>query len=299
MTWPERLEAGLVSALTRSMGALSPAAASNLAGAVAGFIGPLLPVSQVAHANLRAAMPELDDAARRRVVRRSWSELGRTAGEFPHVAGLRENTLHGPGWQIAGAEHLEALKTNGGPAIFFTGHIGNWEVLPLAARTHGVPIASFYRAAQNPLVDALIIGHRRAAGGAGMRLFAKGAAGARQAMQHLRAGGYLGLLTDQKLNDGVEARLFGRPAMTAPAAAAFALHFDCPVIPVLCKRIGPARLRLVVEAPLPHPSGIPRAAAIAALTQAINDVLERWIRADPGSWLWMHRRWPPPSHPIS
>jgi len=29
----------------------------------------------------------------------------------------------------------------------------------------------------------------------------------------------------------------------------------------------------------------------ALLTQHINDVLERWIRAEPGAWLWMHRRW--------
>ncbi len=38
---------------------------------------------------------------------------------------------------------------------------------------------------------------------------------------------------DQKMNDGVEATLFGRPAMTAPAMAALALRFRCPVIPAM------------------------------------------------------------------
>jgi len=30
----------------------------------------------------------------------------------------------------------------------------------------------------------------------------------------------------------------------------------------------------------------------SALTQAVNDRLETWIRAKPESWLWLHRRWP-------
>jgi KDO2-lipid IV(A) lauroyltransferase len=48
----------------------------------------------------------------------------------------------------------------------------------------------------------------------------------------------------------------------------------------------------VVEAPLALPDSGDRQADIAALTQQINDVLERWIRARPESWLWVHRRWP-------
>jgi KDO2-lipid IV(A) lauroyltransferase len=35
-----------------------------------------------------------------------------------------------------------------------------------------------------------------------------------------------------------------------------------------------------------------RAADTYALTLAMNGTLERWIRAQPECWLWMHRRWP-------
>jgi phospholipid/cholesterol/gamma-HCH transport system substrate-binding protein len=38
------------------------------------------------------------------------------------------------------------------------------------------------------------------------------------------------MLVDQKMNDGIEAPFFGRPAMTAPAAAAFALRFQARVV---------------------------------------------------------------------
>jgi hypothetical protein len=50
-------------------------------------------------------------------------------------------------------------------------------------------------------------------------------AGDRKAMAHLRDGGLLGMLVDQKLNEGLAVPFFGRPAMTTPALAQFALRF--------------------------------------------------------------------------
>ena len=123
-------------------------------------------------------------------------------------------------------------------------------------------------------------------------MFSKGGAGAKAALGHLKAGGALGLLMDQKMNDGIEATLFGRPAMTAPALAVLALRFQCPVIPGHVQRIGPARLRLVCEPPMALPNTGDRRQDIQIMTQAMNDILERWIVERPESWLWMHRRWP-------
>ena len=68
-----------------------------------------------------------------------------------------------------------------------------------------------FRAASNTLVDDIIVGLRRRAIGADVPTFSKGAAGAKAAMLHLKAGGFLGLLMDQKMNDGIAANLFGRP----------------------------------------------------------------------------------------
>jgi len=292
MTVLGRLESVAVKLLAGLLGALPADTASTLAGTVAASIGPLLPVSRVAEANLRAAMPELDAAARRRVVRGVWESLGRTAGEFPHVGRIPHGSASGPGWEVEGADIVAALAARGGPAIFFSGHIGNWEILPRAAAFHGVTSAALYRAAQNESVDAFIRQVRERAVGERMLYFRKGAKGARQILGHLAKGGFLAALVDQKMNDGIEARLFGLPAMTAPAVASLALHFRCPLVPAVCRRIGPARLLLVVERPLKLPQSGNRAGDVLDLTQQVNDVLERWIRAEPQSWLWLHRRWP-------
>ncbi|RVA66409.1 lipid A biosynthesis lauroyl acyltransferase, partial [Mesorhizobium sp. M7A.F.Ca.CA.001.08.1.1] len=30
---------------------------------------------------------------------------------------------------------------------------------------------------------------------------------------------------------------------------------------------------------------------VHATTQMLNDVVERWVREDPGQWMWFHKRW--------
>jgi KDO2-lipid IV(A) lauroyltransferase len=267
--------------------------ASNLGGWIARSIGPRLGVSRVANGNLQKAMPELDDSQRAGIVRGVWDNLGRTASELVHVAGLKR-TESGPGWEMDAASeaNARALAAQGGPVIFVSAHLANWELLPVAAASFGIRLASFYRAASNPAVDEIITGLRRRTGGGDLPQFAKGSAGARGALAYLRDGGMLGMLVDQKMNDGIEARFFGRPAMTAPAAAAFGLRYQCPVVPAYVQRLGAARFRVVVEAPLALPQTGSRQGDIADLTQRINDRLEAWVRERPQDWLWLHRRWP-------
>jgi Kdo2-lipid IVA lauroyltransferase/acyltransferase len=286
-----RIEAVAARACLRLLRSVGPVAASNLGGAIARTLGPWLPVSRVADDNIRRAFPELDQSARQRIVRGVWDNLGRTVAEFPHLTELRQSTS-GPGWEIVNSDILLRVAERGGPAIFFSGHIGNWELLPPVVAAFGMPMSSMYRPAANPVVDALITELRRAAIGAALPMFPKGAAGGRAALAHMARGGFLGMLMDQKLNDGIAVDFFGRPAMTAPALAALALRFRCPVIPGHAQRIAPARLRFVVDPPLELPNTGDREADIATLTREVNVTLERWIRARPESWLWLHRRWP-------
>src|SRR6185437_12707464 len=123
-------------------------------------------------------------------------------------------------------------------------------------------------------------------------LIPKGALGSRRAVAALRRGGHLSMLADQKLNDGIAVPFFGRPAMTAPALASLALHYDCAVLPARVERLGGARFRLTIHPPLQMPRSGDRAADAAALMAAVNATLESWIRERPEQWFWLHRRWP-------
>jgi KDO2-lipid IV(A) lauroyltransferase len=287
-----RAEALLVRLLLALLRRLSPAAASRLAGAVAGAIGPLIPTSKIAQRNLQMAMPELTQRDRDKIIAEVWTNLGSTAAELAHIGELHE-TASGPGYVVTGwEEHVAPAIATGRPIICFTGHIGNWEIIPPASYARGVDAAFMYRAASNTLVNDQIQTLRETNLGRKVTMFAKGAAGARAAYVHMMRGGHLGLLVDQKLDNGISAPFFGRPAMTPPVLASFALKFNSPVIPAYALRIGPARLHVVFEAPLALPDSGDKTQDILTLTTAMNQTLERWIRAHPGAWLWLHRRWP-------
>ena len=286
-----KTEATVARLLLHALRTLPPAAASTLGGMTARFIGPRLPVSRIANTNLKLALPYLNARARKRIVRECWEDLGRTIGEFPHIAALPHNSVSGPGWRVEGAAHLETARQSGKPVIFFSGHIGNWELMPPVVARHGLPFASFYRAASNEGVNSLIHDLRRNAMGQDVPMFPKGSKGARSALRYLGQGGHLGVLGDQKMNDGIEASLFGRPAMTASAAAVFALRHQALIITGHVYREGPARLVLQVDAPI-HPLATgDRQADVLALTQKLNNRLQEWIEKRPGLWLWLHRRW--------
>lgn len=290
--WVEAQGARLALALARGLG---PLGASALGGHVLRALGPWLPVSRIGRRNLELAFPDSDSSWREAVLRDAWENLGRTVMELPHLPRLprRQPGEAGPGWELEGTENLPAGE---GRVIFVSAHLANWETLPLAAQAMGLQMASLYRAPDNPLVDAVLRGMRR--GGADQPLFPKGSRGARLLLKHLSEGKAAGLVVDQKLNEGVELPFLGQPAMTATGAAELALRFGCPLVPVRVERIGPCRFRAVVEPPLALPAAEGaepaggRAAAAVALTQAINDRISAWIRARPGEWLWLHRRFP-------
>jgi KDO2-lipid IV(A) lauroyltransferase len=269
-------------------GLLPVAWASWLGGSCARLIGPRLRISRRARRNLKLAMPELDDAAIERILRGVWDNLGRVVAEFPH---LRKFNAYEPGGriEIAGQENVPRPGDPGPPALFFSAHYGNWEMAQLAGAQTGLRITQIYRAANNPIVDRLINQVRSVTGS---ELVPKGATAARSALAALHESRPIAMLVDQKLNDGIAVPFFGRDAMTAPALARLALRFGSPVLPVRVERLPRAHFRIVVEPPIRYERSGDAARDTLALMTQVNQVLERWIRARPDHWFWLHRRWP-------
>jgi Kdo2-lipid IVA lauroyltransferase/acyltransferase len=287
VSWADRAEAAAAAAFFAAMRVLPLDLASACGGVLGRRIGPWLKVSRRARDNLAAALPELTTAQRQAALRGMWDNLGRVAAEYPHLRNIR---VFDPGGQVEtrGLDHLEAAVAAGRPAIIFGGHLGNWEIAALAAGQYGIDVAQVYRAANNALVDHMVAGFR----GTGSEFIPKGAVASRLALAALRRGAHLTLLVDQKLNDGIPVPFFGRPAMTPPALALLALHFDCTVLPARVERLRGARFRLTIEPPLSLPRSGNRAADVAALMTAVNATLEGWIRERPEQWFWVHSRWP-------
>jgi KDO2-lipid IV(A) lauroyltransferase len=269
------------------MRALPVDVASGLGGGVARSIGPLLPVSRRSTRNLKRCFPEMSTAERAVIVRDSWENLGRVAGEYAHLDKF-DASGNNPRVEVIGREHVEALRDDGLPGIFFSAHLANWEMVSMVGTAAGLPLTRVYRRMNAPMAERLL---RRGASPVLGELVPKGRKGAIRLNQALKDGGHLGIMVDQKLNEGIEIPFLGHPAMTAPALASFALKYRCPVVPIRAERLGGAHFRVIVDPPLELPDTGDREADIRALMTQVNDIVGGWVRAKPGQWLWLHRRW--------
>jgi KDO2-lipid IV(A) lauroyltransferase len=281
----EAVGAGLMFGLFRL---LPLDAASAVGGWLGRLVGPRLGVTKRAQINLQRALPHLDPAEARLVMRDMWDNLGRVIAEYPH---LEEFKVYGNDGRIefVGDDILDPVVASGKSAIFISAHYGNWEIATMAATQRGLDVAEVYRAANNPWIDRLIASYR---GSVGSELIPKGVVAARRSIAAIRDGRHLALLVDQKMNDGIPVPFFDRDAMTAPAVAQLALRFDCAIMPARVERLNGARFRIVMSPPIAVTRTGDRHADTLAIMTAVNAEIESWIHARPEMWLWLHRRWP-------
>jgi KDO2-lipid IV(A) lauroyltransferase len=282
-----RLEAAAAWLWFAGLGRLRPEPASNLGGWLGRRLGPLLPAHRVARRNLELALPELDRAGQERVLRGMWDNLGRTAAEYPHLAAIVDPDSGR--LEFDGREHIRDMESGRAGGIAWSGHLANFEVMAVAAAQLAANgCATVVRVPNNPYVAAQLERRRAVAGGVRVP---KGRDAGRLMLKTLRARGVVAILLDQRMSDGIPAPLFGREAMTPPAAAMMAIRLNVPLIPVRLERLGPARFRMSCAPPMPIPTEGRMHDRILALTTACNERLETWIRAKPEDWLWAHRRW--------
>ena len=262
--------------------------ASGVGGAIARFIGPRLRLSDRARKNLKRAFPEKTPFEIEAIVIAMWEHLGRVVGEYPHLGKINVYDPEGPVKTIGG-EHVDTLRDDGRPGIFYSGHIGNWELVSLGATQRDLPLDRIYREANNRLVEWLYRQGRTSVEGA---LIKKGPEGVRELLNIFKQGRHLGMLVDQKLNDGIPVPFFGRDAMTAPALAEMALRYDCPVVAARVKRLNRARFVLEILPPVQFEKTGDKAKDVADAMTQVNAQLEAFIRDAPEQWLWLHNRWP-------
>jgi KDO2-lipid IV(A) lauroyltransferase len=281
------VEAACFDAFLGAFRAMRPERASRAGAALLSALGPLTGPHRTALRNLRLAFPNEGEAWRADVARAMWGEIGRMAGEFPHMHRFHTEA-RGGGIAVEGAERFaEAARTG---AVFIAGHFSNWEMMAVAVVESGITCHVTYRPANNPLIDRRIVEGRRRYG---VHLqSAKGAEGGVGLMRALARGETVVLMNDQKYNEGVAAPFFGHACMTADGPARLALRFKAPLIPLSLRRIEGVRFTATVHPPIPLDYDAPLNEAAAAAVRRVNEFMEARVRAAPEQWFWVHQRWP-------
>jgi KDO2-lipid IV(A) lauroyltransferase len=277
--WPTWAGIGLLRLL-----ALLPYAAMIAIGVTLGRLLRLVALRQVrtARRNLELCLPELDAAARERLINRHFESLGVALLEVPlawwspaqRIARLA---------QVEGREHLEAAAARGQGVLLLTAHFTTME---MAGRVLAsvAPVGFLYRPTSNEALAYALARFRTAHGGHPIpRDDIRAFIGA------LRAGECVWYAPDQSYRrKGAQmVRVFGIPAASNTLTSRLARLTGAPVLPYFLERLpGTQGYRAVIHPPLEN---FPSEDAVAD-TERFNHMIETQVRHVPEQYLWIHRR---------
>lgn len=271
-------------ALVKTLIALFSVMPVDMASATGGFLGRsigsiLSGASRKAMRNLRLALPGKTDEEYNEIIRGMWDNLGRVFAEYPHLEEIANTRMISEG-----ADYLKNLAHNNDPAILFTGHFANWETAAAYAHKIGIDLDLIYRAPNNHYVDDTLQACRSMGGK--LITYPKSSQGMRDVFSALKKGRRIGILIDQKYNQGLPMSFFGRTAMTSPAFAQLAQRFECPLHPARVERLKGANFKITI-----FPAMVTKDRTVEELINESHIMLEEWIKERPEQWLWVHKRW--------
>lgn len=176
----------------------------------------------------------------------------------------------------------------GRPVVFVLSHLGAWELFAqIFPRLIGyVRNSTIYQKLGNRFIDAHV---RKLRGRTGVELFDR-SEGFQKAIELLRGGGLIGILSDQHAGDhGLWTPFFGRLASTSPLPALLAKRTNAVLVAAALYTDGAGRWRMIVE-----PALETKSESVESLTAKTNEIIAHQIRRAPEDWFWVHNRWKTP-----
>lgn len=252
--------------------------ASAIFGFVAQILGSNMALNRKSVRHIQAAL-QCDKKTATHVSKLHWNNLGRVMAEYPNLKTIATHHV-----RFQGIEHLERLRDDNIGGVLFGAHIGNWEVLPHALLHHvNLAMHPVYRAPNNPMVDKRLHAYR--APDNNLTPYPKSRKGMVGMVKALKNGEHLGLLIDQKYNEGVNAQFFDMNAKTGTAFIDMAQKYNCPLVPIRCVR---EKNGFFIDI---HPPIATKGREVMDVLDDAHALIEKWIREHPEQWLWLHRRW--------
>jgi Kdo2-lipid IVA lauroyltransferase/acyltransferase len=239
-------------------------------------------------ANMRLALGEgRSEAELAALARACYTHLGKCLMEFIRLPAMSHEEVRRV-VALEGSEHLEAALAGGKGAILLTGHLGNWEMIGARLAAGGYPVVAIARAQRDTALTDFILRTRESTG---MKIYHRESA-VKASLLALKSNEFVGMLMDQNAgDDGVFVDFFGHLASTAGGAAVFALRTGTPVLPCFGWRNPDDTHTARIDAPVPLVRTGDRKQDILENTARYTKVVEAKIRAHPGQWFWLHKRW--------
>ncbi len=263
--------------------------ASNLGSILGKFIGPLFRSKIITKQNIRTGLGEIDKKRESEIISEMWSNIGRTFAEYVFLKDFKFNRTSFNHMKINGTEHLDEIKKNNKPVIFYSAHLANFELMAMELDKSGIKCAAIYRPLNNfflnPVMEFLRMKYICP------NQIPKGRLGMREIVSKVKDGYSIALMVDQRVSEGPRTLFFNKPAHTTTIPAQLALKYDCKLVPIFLERKEGPNFEMTIHEPYKIEKTGNDEEDTKNITLKINRTIEKMIIKNPKQWIWSHNRW--------
>ena len=263
--------------------------ASYLGSIMGRVIGPLFRSKNIIKQNIKNGLGEVDKKRETEIINGMWSNIGSTFAEYVFLKDFKFNKTNFDHIKINGTNYLNEIKNNNEPAIFYSGHFANFELMAMELDKFGIKCAAIYRPLNNfflnPLMEYLRMKY------VCPNQIPKGRMGMREIISKVKDGYSIALMVDQRVSEGPRTLFFNKPAHTTTIPAQLALKYNCKLVPISLERKEGANFEMTIHEPYKIEKTGNDEEDTKNITLKINQIIEKMILNNPKQWIWSHNRW--------
>ena len=235
-------------------------------------------------ANIKKALPKVDEKNIELIVKKMWKNYGRILSEYVYIKNFR-SPIYNKFLTIEGQEILNQLKESKESVVFISGHFNNFELMAMQIEKSGINLAAIYRPLNNIFLNKIMERIRKKY--ICKKQIKKGLGGTRELLRLFKENYSVALMIDQRVSEGIKVNFYGQKASTTTIPAQLAKKYGCKIVPIYIERINSIHFKMTINKPIHYN----KESTIEEITQNLNKWLERMILVNPSQWIWSHDRW--------
>ena len=245
-------------------------------------IGPIFKSKNIINKNLNIFSENISSFEKDLITKSMWENYGMTFIEYIFLKKYRNEKNH---VSIFGNKNLLIPIEENKPVIFISGHFANFELMSMEITKRNINLATIYRPLNNFFLNPFMEYLRKKY--ICKNQIKKGISGVRDAIEYIKKGYSVALMIDQRVSEGENIFLFGKPALTTTLPAQLSIKYNLKIIPVSIERKMNEKFEIIFDKEI-NPQNFKNK---IELSQKLNNILENMIKKNPNQWIWTHDRW--------